>query len=137
MISCLKKKNRLRCPLPSLPQECWVLSVGLGEALGPTGAGRKGAVFARRPGMGGVRQGDGELGVGRSPRQGVSSGALTITEMALSHTLPGSSGGAVGWDPRCPQRRGPRGLGPCAVLRAAFVTTTSSRHEQHTLIFFA
>lgn len=53
MISCLKKKNRLRCPLPSLPQECWVLSVGLGEALGPTGAGRKGAVSARRPGVGG------------------------------------------------------------------------------------
>ena len=45
----------------------------------------------------------GSLALGRGPRRGVSSGALVVTEMALSHTLPGSSGGAVGQDTCCPQ----------------------------------
>lgn len=58
MISCLKK-NRLRCPLPSLPRECWVLPMVLG-------AGSEGAVSARRPGTG--QGGQADPGRGRPQR---------------------------------------------------------------------
>lgn len=117
MISCLKKKKRLRCPLPSLPCGCWVLSVGLGEALGPRGL-EGGCCVCEKARDGGGAKGTGSLALGEAPVRVFSSGALAVTETALSHTRPGSSGGAVGRDARCPQRWGPQGLDPRAVLRS-------------------
>ena len=66
MISCLKKKKRLRCPLPSLPCGCWVLSVGLGEALGPRGL-EGGCCVCEKARDGGGAKGTGSLALGEAP----------------------------------------------------------------------
>ena len=105
--------------MPTAQSAAWVLGPVRGPGGGPGSTGLEARVLCLREGPGWRgRQGNGEPGVGRSPCQGVSSGALTVTESALSHTLPGSSGGAVGRDARCPQRWGPQGLDPRAVLRS-------------------